>query len=42
MTTHLDNARVEEALANLLERGVIRPSFSSDGQLIYGLIDRVG
>lgn len=40
--TGLDEGRLEGAMAELVKAGVVRPSLSNDGRLIYGLVDRVG
>lgn len=39
--TGLDKSRVEEALATLIQDGFVRPWFSRNRDLIYGLVERL-
>jgi hypothetical protein len=40
--TGLEQDALEAALADLIHEKVVRPFFSKNMQLIYGLLDRVG
>lgn len=39
--TGLDEERLEGAMAELVKAGVVRPSLSKNGRLIYAIADRV-
>jgi hypothetical protein len=39
--TGLDRHALDEALAGLIQEGVVRPSLSRSGDLIYALADRL-
>ncbi|HZK82882.1 MAG TPA: hypothetical protein VFC46_17495 [Humisphaera sp.] len=39
--TALDRAVVEEVLAKLIREKLVRPSFSREREIIYGLVDRI-
>ena len=39
--THITGKRLDRTLAGLLEAGLIRPGFSKDRQVVYGLEERV-
>ena len=39
--TGLPRDELESSLANLIKRGLVRPSFSKSRNLIYGLVERV-
>jgi hypothetical protein len=40
-TTGLEKNRVKEALATLIQDGFVRPWFSRNQELIYGLVERL-
>ena len=40
--TRIRSSRLDRALSNLLEDDMIRPAFSTDRKIVYGLKERVG
>ena len=40
--TQLEPSAVDKALASLMRKEVVRPTFSSKGNIIYGIRERVG
>lgn len=42
LTTGLTNEKLDSTLANLIEKGYVRPSLSKNKDLIFGLTEIVG
>jgi hypothetical protein len=40
--TGLSDTEVDKSLASLIEKKIVRPSFSKTRNLIFGLVERVG